>query len=128
LSITPERPNIERFGRAARTFTHAGQEQLRQSYKKLIGLTQGVKVQADAVLKALKDGQLVARCETFFKVVAAETSLKHYLPQILADPPGFPKTPDFFILKRVFNPIYECLFTSGHDNPTLRAEKRWQRN
>jgi transposase, IS5 family len=70
------------IGRAARTFTQAGQEQLQQSYKKLIGLTQGVKVQAGAVLKTLKDGQLVARCEAFLKVVAAETSLKHYLPLV----------------------------------------------
>src|SRR6202022_1980851 len=46
------------FGRAARTFTQAGQEQLKQSYKKLVALTQGVKVQADAVVKALNDGQL----------------------------------------------------------------------
>jgi hypothetical protein len=28
------------------------------------------------------------------------------------------RAPKFFIL----------MFTSGHDNPTLRAEKRWQRN
>src|ERR1700745_1849855 len=70
------------IARAARTFTQPGQEQLKQSYKKLIGLTQGVKRQADAVLKALKDGQLVAQCETFLKVVAAESSLKHYLPLV----------------------------------------------
>jgi len=31
------------IGRAARTFTPAGQEQLKQSYKKLIGLTQAVR-------------------------------------------------------------------------------------
>src|ERR1700686_5114131 len=70
------------IGRAARTFTQAGQEQLKQSYKKLVALTQGVKVQADAVLKALNDGQLVARREAFLQVVAAESSLKHYLPLI----------------------------------------------
>jgi IS5 family transposase len=61
------------IGRAARTFTQAGQEQLKQSYKKLIGLTQGVRAPARAVLKALQDGQLVARHEAFFKVVAAES-------------------------------------------------------
>jgi IS5 family transposase len=70
------------IGRAARTFTRAGQEQLKQSYKKLIGLTQGVSAQAAAVLKALQNGQLVARREAFFKVVAAEASLKHYLPLV----------------------------------------------
>src|SRR6266436_5347770 len=70
------------IGRAARTFTQAGQEQLKQSYKKLIGLTQGVKAQAAAVLVALKDHQLVARPEAFFKVMAAEASLKHYLPLV----------------------------------------------
>ena len=70
------------IGRAARTFTQAGQEQLKQSYKKLIGLTQGVRTQAGAVLQALQDGQLVARPEAFFKVVAAEASLKYYLPLV----------------------------------------------
>ena len=39
------------IGRAARTFTQAGQEQLKQSYKKLIALTQGVRAQAAAVLR-----------------------------------------------------------------------------
>jgi IS5 family transposase len=58
------------IGRAARTFTQAGQEQLKQSYKKLVALTQGVKVQADAAVKALNDGQLVARREAFWQVVA----------------------------------------------------------
>src|SRR5260370_19211834 len=70
------------IGRAARTFTQAGQEQLKQSYKKLVALTQGVKVQADAVMKALNDGQLVVRREAFLQVVAAESSLKHYLPLV----------------------------------------------
>jgi IS5 family transposase len=70
------------IGRAARTFTQAGQEQLKQSYKKLIGLTQGVRVQAAAALQALQDGHLVARQEALFKVVAAEASLKHYLPLV----------------------------------------------
>jgi transposase, IS5 family len=70
------------IGRAARTFTQAGQEQLKQSYKKLIGLTQGVKSQAVAVMEALKDHQLVARPEAFLKVVAAEASLKYYLPLV----------------------------------------------
>ena len=70
------------IGRAARTFTQAGQEQLKQSYKKLVALTQGVKVQADAAVKALNDGQLVAGREAFLQVVAAESSLKHYLPLV----------------------------------------------
>src|SRR5580704_16899075 len=70
------------IGRADRTFTQAGQEQLKQSYKKLIGLTRGVKGQAAAVLKALTDGQLVARSEAFMKVFAAEAALKHYLPLV----------------------------------------------
>lgn len=70
------------ISRAARTFTQAGQEQLKQSYKKLIGLTQGVRAQAAAVLEALKDGRLVARREAFSKVVAAEASLKDYLPLV----------------------------------------------
>jgi IS5 family transposase len=34
------------------------------------------------VLKALQNGHLVARHEAFFKVVAAEASLKHYLPLV----------------------------------------------
>src|SRR6202007_2408855 len=51
------------IGRAARTFTRAGQEQFKQSYKKLIGLTQGIRAEAAAVLEDLKDGRLVARQE-----------------------------------------------------------------
>lgn len=70
------------IGRAARTLTQAGQEQLKQSYKKLIGLTQQVRAQAAAVLEDLKHGQLVARPEAFLKVLAAEASLKHYLPLV----------------------------------------------
>jgi IS5 family transposase len=70
------------ISRAARTFTQAGQEQFRQSYKKLIGLTQGVRTQAAAVLLALQNGQLVARREAFFKVLAAKASLQHYLPLV----------------------------------------------
>ena len=70
------------IGRAARTFTPAGQEQFKQSYKKLIGLTQAVRAQAAAVLKALEAGQLAARPEAFLKVSAAEAALKHYLPLV----------------------------------------------
>ena len=70
------------IGRAARTFTPAGQEQFKQSYKKLIGLTQAVRAQAAAVLKALEAGQLAARPEAFLKVLAAEAALKHYLPLV----------------------------------------------
>ena len=51
------------IGRAARTLTQAGQEQLKQSYKKLIVLTRRVSTQAAAVLEDLKEGQLVARAE-----------------------------------------------------------------
>src|SRR5258708_13318501 len=79
------------IGRAARTFTQAGQEQLKQSYKKLIGLTQGVKAQAAAVLVALKDHQLLATPEPFFKGIAAEASLKNYLPlggKVIGPSPG----------------------------------------
>jgi IS5 family transposase len=70
------------IARAARTLTQAGQEQLKQSYRKLIGLTQRVRAQAGAVLLALKDHQLVARPETFLQVMAAEAALKHYLPLV----------------------------------------------
>src|SRR5258708_35156923 len=70
------------IGRAARTLTQAGQEQLKQSYKKLIVLTRRVSAQAAAVLEDLKDGQLVARAEAFMKGDAAEGSLKHYLPLV----------------------------------------------
>jgi IS5 family transposase len=70
------------IGRAARTLTQAGQEQLKQSYEKLIGLTKRVRTQATAVLEDLKNGQLVARPEAFIKVLAAESSLKHYLPLV----------------------------------------------
>jgi len=70
------------IGRAARIFTQAGQEQLKQSYKKLIGLTQGLRAQAAAMLLALKDSQLVARPEALAKVLTAEAALKHYLPLV----------------------------------------------
>jgi transposase, IS5 family len=70
------------IARAARTLTQAGQEQLKQSYKKLIGLTQRVRAQAAAVLLALKDHQLVAQPAAFLEVMAAEASLKHYLPLV----------------------------------------------
>jgi IS5 family transposase len=70
------------ISRASRIFTQAAQEQLTQSYKKLMGLTQGVKAQAAAVLLALKDRQLVARPEAFNQVLAAEACLEHYLPLV----------------------------------------------
>jgi IS5 family transposase len=70
------------ISRAARTFTQPDQEQLKQSYKKLLGLTKEVSLEAAAVLKALRDGQLVPRPEAFFTVLKAEASLKHYLPLV----------------------------------------------
>ena len=71
------------IARAARTFTQAGQEQLKQSYKNLIGLTQTVRRQAGAVLTALETGRLVPRPgAAFLKIVTAEASLKHYLPLV----------------------------------------------
>ena len=70
------------IARAARTLTQAGQEQLEQSYKKLIGLTQRVRAQGAAALLALKDHRLVARPEAFLEVMAAEASLKRYLPLV----------------------------------------------
>ena len=79
------------IGRAARSFTQAGQSS-KQSYKKLVALTQGVKVQAYAVMKALNDGQLVVRREAFLQVVAAESSLKHYLPLVERPSPRLRRT------------------------------------
>jgi transposase, IS5 family len=76
------RYRVLEIGRAARTFTQAGQEQLKQSYEKLIGLTRGVEGQAAVVLKSLTDGRLVARSEAFLKVIAAEAALHHYLPLV----------------------------------------------
>jgi transposase, IS5 family len=70
------------IGRAARIFTQAGQEQLKQSYKKLIGLTKTVRAQAAAVLLARSNKQLVARHQSLHKVLAAEACLKDYLPLI----------------------------------------------
>jgi IS5 family transposase len=70
------------ISRAARSVTQAGQDRLKASYQKLIALTRGVRAQAAAVLADLKDGRLVARQETFLKVLRAEASLKHYLPLV----------------------------------------------
>ena len=70
------------IGRAARTLTQAGQQQLKHSYRILIGLTRQVRAQAAAVLENLKKGQVVARPEAFMKVMGAEACLKHYLPLV----------------------------------------------
>jgi transposase, IS5 family len=70
------------ISRAARTLTPAGQEQLKQSYKKLIALTKKVRTQAAAVLVALQDHRLVGRPKAFLKVAAAKASLQHYLPLV----------------------------------------------
>jgi IS5 family transposase len=70
------------IGRAARIFTQAGQEQLKQSYKKLIGLTKTVRAQAAAILLARNNKQLVAPHQSLNKVLAAEACLKDYLPLV----------------------------------------------
>jgi IS5 family transposase len=70
------------ISRAARTLTQAGQQQLKQSYKELLGLTRRVRAQGAAVLEDLKEGRLVARPEAFMKVLGAEASLQHYLPLV----------------------------------------------
>jgi hypothetical protein len=71
------------ISRRARTFTQAGQEQLKQSYKKLIELTQKVRAQAAAVLMALKDHQLVVRPEAFLKVMAALSCVRWFRLAVL---------------------------------------------
>jgi len=70
------------ISRASRIFTQPAQQQLKQSYQKLIALSRGVKAQAAAVLLALKESQLVARPEAFNRVLAAEADLNHYLPLV----------------------------------------------
>ncbi|MBV8223964.1 MAG: ISNCY family transposase [Verrucomicrobia bacterium] len=70
------------ISRAARIFTQAGQQQLEQSYKKLIGLTKTVRAQAAAVLLARDNRQLVVRRGALNRVVAAEAYLQDYLPLI----------------------------------------------
>lgn len=68
--------------RAARSFTQAGNQQLQESYRQLIGLTAAVATQSRNVLEDLAQGKLVARPEALMQVLRAESSLQHYLPLV----------------------------------------------
>jgi IS5 family transposase len=70
------------IGRAAKTLTHSGRQQLQHSYGKLIDLTRRVTLQAYSVIAQLHQGQLVARHNAFLRVLRAESTLRHYLPLI----------------------------------------------
>ena len=66
--------------RAAKTLTEAGQEKLKESYGKLIGLARGLARQTTNVLEDLQAGKLVAQGHMFITVLQAEAQLRHFLP------------------------------------------------
>jgi IS5 family transposase len=66
--------------RAAKTLTEAGQEKLKESYGKLIGLARGLARQTTNVLEDLQAGKLVAQGHLFITVLQAEAQLRHFLP------------------------------------------------
>jgi IS5 family transposase len=68
--------------RAAKTLTEAGRQQVKDSYKKLMGTTRRVAAQAAMVLDQLRAGELTARAESFLQVLKAESALRHYLPLV----------------------------------------------
>jgi hypothetical protein len=61
-------------------------------------------------------GPSVTRSSIDFSRLIVALLAVNFLPAVIVR--SAPSPPNFFIL----------MFTSGHNNPTLRAEKRWQRN
>ena len=70
------------IARAARLLNEAGQQRLKKSYGRLLGLTRTVTLQAGAVLARLSSGELSARPEAELRVLRQENSLRHYLPLV----------------------------------------------
>lgn len=67
--------------RAAKVLSAAGTAKLKQSYGKLLGLTQSLTRQTKAVLADLQSGKLAAASsEDLVDVLKAEAALRHYLP------------------------------------------------
>ena len=70
------------IARAARLLNDAGQQRLKKSYGRLLGLTRAVTLQACAVLARLFSAQLSARPDAVLRVLRQETRLRHYLPLV----------------------------------------------
>ncbi|HWT82922.1 MAG TPA: ISNCY family transposase [Candidatus Methylomirabilis sp.] len=69
------------IGRAAKSLTQAGQQRLRDSYHKLVGLTRGVVRQAQAVLKDAEAGRLKVVGDPL-QVQTQTSQLRHFLPLV----------------------------------------------
>jgi IS5 family transposase len=67
--------------RAAKSLTQAGQQRLRDSYRKLVGLTRGVVRQAGAVLERWKAGRLRVVGDPL-QVQTQTGRLQHFLPLV----------------------------------------------
>lgn len=70
------------IARASRLLNDAGQQRLKKSYGRLLGLTRAVTLQACAVLARLSSAQLTARPDARTRVLRQETRLRHYLPLV----------------------------------------------
>lgn len=68
--------------RAAKSFTEASRDRLKESYGKLLALTGQVRRQAGRVLEDWKARKLKAQADTLVTVLLAEAQLRHYLPLI----------------------------------------------
>jgi IS5 family transposase len=69
------------ISRAARTSSEAGRERMKESYRKLVGVTSGVVRQVKQVLGELREGRLAMTGSTT-QVLAQLTCLDHYLPLV----------------------------------------------
>ena len=66
--------------RAAKQLGDSGQEQLKESYRKLLALTGSLTRQTKEVLADLQSGKLVAGRGQLAAALKAEAALRHYLP------------------------------------------------
>ncbi len=68
--------------RAAKSFTEASRDRLKDSYGKLLRLTRQVRRQASKTLEELKAQNLKAEAGNLLTVLVAEAQLRHYLPLV----------------------------------------------
>jgi IS5 family transposase len=68
--------------RAAKSFTETSRARLKDSYRKLLGLTRQVRRQAGKALEELKAQNLKAEAGNLLTVLVAEAQLRHYLPLV----------------------------------------------
>jgi IS5 family transposase len=67
--------------RAARTFTGGGKARLKESYRKLVGITRRVVRQAERTATDLASGKLAVTGKAL-RVIVAEGQLRHFLPLV----------------------------------------------